>query len=123
MAGLLAVDSPAFFPLLHNQIRSTLSVEGIPIAIEIHSAFSWFPTHSLITHADILFERSVALAPGFRHHHRLFHRDGQKEGFFFEEEESKSELPKLSFSGQSTLMRHSLAIIALSQRSFCKHYD
>src|SRR4029434_10387105 len=36
---------PAFFPLLHNQIRFTLSVWGIPIAIEIHSAFSWFPTH------------------------------------------------------------------------------
>src|SRR4029434_8919232 len=41
--------SPAFFPLLRNQIRCTLSVCGIPIAIEIHSAFSWYPTH-LITH-------------------------------------------------------------------------
>ena len=36
--------SPAFFPLLHNQIRSTLSLGGIPIAIEIHSVFSWIPT-------------------------------------------------------------------------------
>src|SRR4029434_6352574 len=51
--------SPAFFPLLHNQIRSTLSVGGIPIAIEIHSAFTWFPTHYAPDSTPILFDRSV----------------------------------------------------------------
>src|SRR4029434_2754610 len=54
--------SPAFFPLLHNQIRSTLSVAGISIAIEIHSAFSWFPTHHAPDSTPILFDLSFALA-------------------------------------------------------------
>ena len=46
----------SFFPLLHNQIRSILSVGGIPIAIEIHSAFSWFPTHHTPDSTPILFD-------------------------------------------------------------------
>ena len=42
---------PAFFPLLHNQIRSTLSVGGIPIfpnthpSIHPHSAYILVPGH------------------------------------------------------------------------------
>ena len=85
--------SPAFFPLLHNQIRSTLSVEGIPIAIEIHSAFSWFPTHHAPDSTPILFDWSVALAVP----------------------QTSQSCPSLPFSGQSTLLRHSLAI-ALSHK-------
>ena len=86
--------SPAFFPLLYNQICSTLSVGGEPIAIEIHPTFLVSYPNSLITHADstpILFDRSVALAAS---------TSGidcsTDEMDFFEEEESKSELPKCS---------------------------
>src|SRR4029434_2651434 len=101
---------PAFFPLLHNQIRSTLSVGGIPIAIEIHSAFSWFPTHTASSP-----DRSIALALALGFRHRLSHRRDGHEVFSRKRKVSQS-CPSFPFSGQSTLMRHSLAVIALGQK-------
>src|SRR4029434_6805180 len=112
--------SPAFFPLLHNQIRSTLSVGGISIAIKSHSAFSWFPTHSLITHADstpIFFDRSFALAASTWFQTSTVPQTRWTLGGFISRKRKVSQsCPSVPFSGQSTLMRHSLAIIALSHK-------
>ena len=113
MTGLLVQRS--FFPLLHNQIRSTLSVGGIPIAIEIHSAFSWFPTHHAPDSTPILFDRSFALAASTWFQTSTVPQTRWKEVFSRKRKVSQS-CPSFPFSGQSTLMRHSLAIIALSHK-------